>query len=488
MNIQVTGRLLVFSLFKRQRLIWRLGLTILATVVLGSLLMTPKYEATSTVLVRGRGVKELLATSARVETGRTVLLNPKDEINSEIEIVRSRPVLEQTVKDLKLYDRPPYWQPGFFGAIRSILRLPLLTWRWLWAKVEPPEESLQAIEAAVLDLQKRLRVEPAAESMIIRIKYRDPNPELAAQVVNKVTEYYLRQHLAINLSQGQSSFFAEQISQVKKELQDLQDRLVQLKEKTGLLSFAEQSRLLLKQLDDFETARAKLQKEIFNLRAKLVRIEEIRQKNPHLLIPLPEIAQDVQVQDLENKLVNLRYQLKSVSQRYTEESRQVETARVQLRELEGQLRRQVSQILEREAARLAALETEKEAVEQTIADLKKEIEQLPAQEVALDNLEREIETKQETLAVLWKKYQDSVITQNTDERLENVKVVSLAAVPLRPVSPILWLNFLLGLILAVVASLSVALFLTYWDDTINLPEDVERYLHLPVCGSIPELS
>lgn len=487
MNMQLTGRLLVFSLFKRQRLIRRLGLTILATIALGTLLLTPKYEAVSTVLVRGSSAQELLAPSARVESGRTVLLNPKDEINSEIEIIRSRPVLEQVVRELQLHDRPPYWQKGFFGAIRSILRLPLLTWRWLAAKMSSAADSPAAIEKAVLALHRQLRVEPAAESMVIRIKYRDPEPEMAARVVNKITESYLRQHLVINLSRGQSSFFAEQIKQVKGELATLQEQLVRLKEQTGLLSFAEQSRLLLKQLDNFETAKATLQKEIFNLQAKLTKIEEIRQKNPGLLIPLPEIAQDVQIQDLENKLVNLRYQLKSVSQRYTDDSRQVETARAQLRELEGQLRRQVSQILEREAARLKALEAEKEAVEQTIADLKQEIEQLPAQEVALDNLQREIEAKQETLTVLWKKYQDSIITQNTDERLENVKVVSMAAVPLQPVSPIFWLNLLLGLILSVVASLSVALFLTYWDDTINLPEDVERYLHLPVCGSIPEL-
>lgn len=488
MNMQITGRLLVFSLFKRQQLIWRLALTILGTIVVGTLLLTPKYEAMSTVLVRGRTIQELLAPGGRADSGRTVLMNPKDEINSEIEIIRSRPVLEQVVQELRLHDRPPFWQKGFFGAIRSVLRLPLLTWQWLWRKLGGAGDLQAAREKAILALQRRLRVEPAAESMVIRIKYRDPDPELAAQVVNKITEHYLRQHLVINLSQGQSSFFAEQIKKVKSELAALQDQLVRLKEETGLLSFAEQSKLLLKQLDSFETTRANLQKEIINLQAKLARIEEIRQKNPALLIPLPEIAQDVQIQDLENKLVNLRYQLKSVSQRYTDESRQVETARAQLRELEVQLRRQVSQILEREAARLQALEAEKEAVEKTIAGLKQEIEQLPAKEVTLENLQREIEAKQEALTILWKKYQDSLITENTDERLENVKVVSLAAVPLQPVSPVLWLNVLLGLLLAVVASLSIALFLTYWDDTINLPEDVERHLHLPVCGSIPDLS
>jgi uncharacterized protein involved in exopolysaccharide biosynthesis len=489
MNVPLTGRLLVFSLFKRQRLIWQLSLTIVVTVMIGSSLLPPTYEAVSTVLVRGRSYQELLSPAGRGDTGRTVLLNPKDEINSEIEIIKSRPVLESAVKSLKLYEPRVYWEKGFFGTIRNIVRLPWLGVRWLSSVLSwgaTPDQA-EAIELAVNALQQRLRVEPAAESMIIRIKYRDRDPQLASQVVNAVTDFYLRQHLVINLSRGQSSFFAEQIDQVKKELKELQDQLVALKEKTGLLSFAEQSRLLLKQLDTFETTRANLQKEIFNIKAKLEKIQELRQAKPGLLIPLPEIAQDVQIQDLENKLINMRFQMNSVTQRYTGASRQVETATEQLRDLDRQIRQQVSQILDREGARLKALEAEKEAVEQTIMGIKAEIEQLPAREVALQNLSKEIETKQEALTVLWKKYQDSLITENTDERLENVKVVSLAAVPLKPVRPILWLNALLGLILGLVVSFSVAFFLTYWDDTINLPEDVERYLALPVCGSIPEI-
>jgi uncharacterized protein involved in exopolysaccharide biosynthesis len=489
MKMPLTGRLLVFSLFKRRRLIWQLSLTMVSTIIIGSLLLPPTYEAVSTVLVRGRSYQDLLAPANRGDTGRTVLLNPKDEINSEIEIIKSRPVLEQTVKTLKLYEPHIYWEKGFFGTLRNLMRVPVVVIRWLGTTIGlgGPVDRDEAIEQAINNLQKRLRVGQAAESMIIHIKYRHRDPQLAARVVNAITDFYLHQHLVINLSRGQSSFFAEQIGQVKKELQELQNQLVALKEETGLLSFAEQSRLLLKQLDTFETARANLQKEIFNIKAKLEKIQDLRQAKPGLLIPLPEIAQDVQIQDLENKLINMRFQLNSVNQRYTEASRQVETAAEQLRDLDRQIRQQVSQILDREGARLKALEAEKEAVEQTILGIKQEIERLPAREVALQNLNKEIETKQETLTVLWKKYQDSLIAEHTDERLENVKVVSMAAVPLKPVSPILWLNTLLGLLLALVVSFSVAFFLTYWDDTINLPEDVERYLDLPVCGSIPEI-
>ncbi len=462
MDVQTTGRLLIFSLFKRQKMIWQIILTILATVILGSLLLPPSYEASTTLLVRGRTNQDLLTPSARVDNSRTVMLNPLDEINSEIEIIKSRPVLESVVKTLKLHDRPPTLETGFFGNVRNLSRWALRLPGWFFTTIAP-------------------------ESMIIRLKYRDRDPLMAAKIVNLITEDYLRQHLVINTNQGQSSFFAEQIDTVKSQLKDLQDKLVKIKEETGLLSFDEQSRLLLKQLDTFETARSNLHKDIINIQAKIGKIADIRKTKPNLLIPLPEIAQDVQIQDLENKLINMRYQLNSVTQRYTDSSRQVETATSQIKDLNSQIKKQVSVILERELARLKALEAEKQGVDDTILSLKMQIEKLPAQEVALSNLTREIETKQETLAVLWKKYQDSIIAQNTDERLENVKVVSFANVPLRPVSPKLWLNTLLGLLLAIVVSFSIAFFLTHWDDTINLPEDVERYLNLPVCASIPEL-
>jgi succinoglycan biosynthesis transport protein ExoP len=79
------------------------------------------------------------------------------------------------------------------------------------------------------------------------------------------------------------------------------------------------------------------------------------------------------------------------------------------------------------------------------------------------------------------------VAQATDFRLENVKIVSRASVPLSPAAPNLPLNMALGLILALVVGFSAAFFVEYWDDSLKVPEDVERYLGLPVFASIPEL-
>jgi uncharacterized protein involved in exopolysaccharide biosynthesis len=122
-----------------------------------------------------------------------------------------------------------------------------------------------------------------------------------------------------------------------------------------------------------------------------------------------------------------------------------------------------------------------------IRGVKSEIERLPAKEVAMANLDRQIADKQAVLTVLRNKYQDSLVTRATDFRLQNAKIVSQASVPLRRAAPNLPLILVLGSILALVVGFSAALFVEYWDDSLKAPEDVELYLSRPVFASVPEL-
>ncbi|HKA54286.1 MAG TPA: GumC family protein [Candidatus Binatia bacterium] len=490
MNVQTTPRVLLGVIFRQQRMIIGLALSILGTVLLGSLLQRPQYEASSSILIRGRSYQQdLLTPEQRREGPWTVLLNAKEEVNSEIAIIRSRPVLERVVQSLKLDAPREIPDEGVWGTVRQTLRDGLRLGKTLLTRlglVRQPSER-EAFEAAVERLGKRLRIEPSTESQVVWISYRDPDPVMASRVTNAVTEEYRRQHLAINLNQSESGFYAEQITQVEGELKNLQDQLIAFKSREGILSFSEQSTALLRKVQTLDVARTDVQKEIISKRSKVERIRDLQRSQPNLLIPLPEIAQDVQIQDLENKLVNLRYEMQTLRQRYTEDSRQAVTAREELADLTRQLRQQVNEYLEREVAELSKMEAEEQALAQTIRGLEAEIKTLPAKEVELDNLEDRVKNQQETLAVLRKKYQDSLVTQATDFRLENAKVVSPASVPLRPVTPNVLLNAGLGLVLALVVSFSLAFLIDYWDDSLKAPEDFELHFQRPVFASIPEL-
>ena len=47
------------------------------------------------------------------------------------------------------------------------------------------------------------------------------------------------------------------------------------------------------------------------------------------------------------------------------------------------------------------------------------------------------------------------------------------------------LNIVLGLVVGSILGVFLAFFLEYWDRTIRTPDDVERYLKLPVLSAIP---
>jgi uncharacterized protein involved in exopolysaccharide biosynthesis len=487
MKVQTTGRILLYSLCRRAGLIIFINIAILVTIMVGSWLWPPVYQASSSVAILGRTYPDLLTPTGRPVAN--VMLSSKDELNTEIEIIRSRPVMERVVKDLKLETPKTVADEGVAGAIRTVFGA-VSGWMrdlgraiGLSRKLTPEEVT----EHAISNLQANLITDPASDSQIIWIRYRHRDPVLASQVVNKVAEEYQHQHLSININRAESSFYAEQIEKVEKELKGLQGQLLSLKQGSGIVSFSEQSKSLLKKMETYDISMTNLQKEIIRIRSKVDKIQNLRKSRPSLLIPLPDMAQDPQLADLENKLVNLQFGLKTTLQRYTSESRPAQTAREQISQVQTQIRGQVDILLERELAKLRELQAEEQAISQTIKGLKDEMAQLPSTEMGLSNLEREIDTKQGIISILLKKYQDSLLAKSADQRLENAKILSLAAVPLKPVFPKMGLNLVLGLILSLVVSVSIAFFLEYWDDSLKYPEDVERYLGQPVLASIPEL-
>ena len=487
MKVQTTGRILLNSLFRRRRLIVQINLVVLGTILVGSWLWPPTYQASSSIVVLSRGYPELLSP-AKGGGASTLIMNPKEEINSEIEIIRSRPVLERVVQELNLTEPKPVEETGVAGVIRDLARATSHGLGKLFGAIGLTRRYSkdEKFEAAVERLHSRLTLDPAVDSQIIWIRYRSLDPALASQVVNKVAQEYQRQHLEINMNKAESTFYAEQIDKIQNDLKGLQEQLLQLKQDSGIVSYAEQSQALLKKLGTYDAAQTNVQKEIIRIRAKVENIRALRKTKPQLLIPLPDMVQDPQLADLENKLVNLKFQIQTVLQRFTPESRQAQTVREQIGQLEKQIRNQVNILLERELDKLWELQAEAQAISLTMKGMKSEIEALPAAEMNLRNLERDIDTKQGILSVLLKKYQDSLLAKSADQRLENAKILSLAAVPLRPVFPNYPLNLGLGLLVGLIGSISTAFFLEYWDDSLKIPEDVERFLDRPVFASIPE--
>lgn len=70
-------------------------------------------------------------------------------------------------------------------------------------------------------------------------------------------------------------------------------------------------------------------------------------------------------------------------------------------------------------------------------------------------------------------------------KVENVVVVDLALVPSGPVRPRPVLNIMIAVVLAGLFAIGLVFLMEYLDTSIKTPEDVSRYLKVPVLGIIP---
>jgi capsular polysaccharide biosynthesis protein len=73
-------------------------------------------------------------------------------------------------------------------------------------------------------------------------------------------------------------------------------------------------------------------------------------------------------------------------------------------------------------------------------------------------------------------------------KIDNVQVIDTARIPEEPVQPNILLNIAIAAVLGVMVGLVLVFLLEYLDNTIKTPDDVQKYLELPVLGSVPTIS
>jgi capsular polysaccharide biosynthesis protein len=69
--------------------------------------------------------------------------------------------------------------------------------------------------------------------------------------------------------------------------------------------------------------------------------------------------------------------------------------------------------------------------------------------------------------------------------IEAVNVVDYAEMPMKPVSPKLMLNTVIGALAGLILAVLIIIVLYMLDDTIKGPDDIERYLGISLLGTIP---
>lgn len=427
-------------------------------VVLGTYLVSPTYEAFSKIIVKRAGEDITLISGG---SGNTPSVGGTEEVNTEVEIIRSRPVLEGALKLLQGQGGPKkklsVWESLTASAGRILSGI--LTTLGL-------KDRLSEQEAALVKLEKKVFVKPQVESGVIRIVAQDEDPVQASRIANAVTDRYIEYHSKVYQGGGASQFFRDRVGEAETRLAVLEDSLRHFKETRGIISAAEQTKNLVDKLTSYDTALTDVQKRIIGEEARIKMMREQMVRHPEIPIPTLDVSNMPTIADLQTKLLNLQHDRNLLLAKFTEDYGGVRTLEEQIESTRKALRAEVERMIDLREATLNSLRVERRALESTIGGIRGEMKAIPQEEMVIDRLTRAVDDARNIHSLLLQREAEAAISESSDKRVVNIRVIAQAFPPPRPTSPNRLLNVilapLLGLIVGV-AAVFVREFVRQWN-------------------------
>ncbi len=446
----VTFREIAKILFWQKRLAVVAFLAIFVPVAIKTLTDPDVYTSSTKLLYRTTG-PNLTFTTGLVRVG------PREELNTEIELIHSYPVMS------KVLHRLVAWRKARAELVGKKEK----------KREEVPVPGTAGWNKAVKELSKSVETKPVEGANVIRVSYTCEDPDEAALVARAVAEEYVKYHVQVRRSGQAEAFFAERIQDTRARLDSLEETLAAVKRRHGIVSYDQQERMALDRLSVFDQRLNELRTQILSHELRLKRLKEAL-RGPELTLPEREVADYPLVMQLRQRLSELELERADLAKRFRSGYSGLRLVEQRIEETKKQLRKQLEQLAEIEEGSLASLRAEEAAIQSTLSYLRGEIESFPEKERAISELQLAIEETRRIYSLLLQRYEEARINEASDPRVASVVIVDPARVPAEPSGPRRARNLALGLMFAAVGAVGIALLAHRMDPTVKSPDDLQQ--------------
>ncbi len=496
-------------------------LLLFGVVALKTLLGSSLYRSEARLLVRlGR---ETVSLDPTATIGEIAQINRTYdwEINSELEILRSREIAERVVDRMGAAaflddSRKPLSSDETATAAAQltseilaaldemaghIKEIPRNVARCL-GLLQPLTDRDEAIEKVI----ENLEIEALENTNVISLAYDQKDPEFARDILDVFIQTYLEKHLMVYSTSNSQQFFEQQVASLQDKLRQTEREMQNLKDETGVSSLDEQRLAAVNKIGTMELAIAETDGELASSLAKGADIEKVLAGIPETLVT-EEIRgfSDYAADLMRSRLYDLQLQERDLEVKYPNGNRMLEMVREQVREGLAMLekerskpdrtetrtglnmaRQQIQIELFREQANVVAMRSKLDNLHQAVAQARDSLRLLNDAEIKTVRLQRDISLLADSYNRYSTKLEEARIDQALKgEKISNISIVQAATLPVAPIGLGRLVRLGLGLILALIGGLGFAFFCEYLDHSIKTPEDVQEKLQLPTLASIP---
>ena len=442
---------------KKRTLIAVIFLVTVLGVTVYSLLATPIYEASTTLIVRDAGadVQSMLFGGMGASTS--------NRTQNYIQIMKSRNILSQ---------------------VRS--------------RVGMEDVSFSAIG-------EMLTIQPVQGTDVLKVSMQSPDPAQAQLFINTLTEVFSEWNQLYKQEDRRSAreFIESQLVTVSGELQAAEDKLRAFREQEGSIAPSQETIAGINELASLEANLGQLRIQKTEITERLGQARRQLDGQEETMISSTTISENPFITQYRSRLADLEIDLSGASERYTANHPSIISLQAEIDDVKAKLTEQVERVIGTETrtinpvhrdlyasiigheVELMALDARDAALQSLIAEYEARLSHLPAKELELARLTRDARVLEELYIMLRTNNEETRIAEAM--QTSDVQVIDEATVPVNPVKPRVKLNIAIGAVLGMFLGVGLAFLLAFVDNTIKTKEDVERQLGLPVLGQIPDL-
>jgi succinoglycan biosynthesis transport protein ExoP len=436
-------------------LLWRQRAFLVACAAVGLLLglvvalvQTPEYRAGVLLQIEPPTPTFLTVTDALVGGGS--YWQNTDFYNTQFKILRSKGLGEQVVKRLQLTDREPFK-----------------------SSADPATLFLSAVG-----------VEPVPESRLVMVTVTHREAREAALWANTLADVYIEQTLTQRVEAARKAYdwLQDRLAATQKGMRVAQENLSESYRSLDLYvpegGVSSVSTSIAKLNDDFVQAQARR----IAIEAALKQAAEM-QKSGGELGALPQVAADGVVNSFNTQIASLTVELGKLGEKFKEGHPEVQRVKAQVEQLRKARAAREQEILNGLEAEYGQLKKREAELRAAIDDQKAQAAAESRKATELEARKKEADSAKSLYEVLLQKLNETDIAASI--RTNNVSVVDRASAPQYPVWPVKRRIAGIGLLLGLVAGLTLVIAKDYFANTIRDPEEIERYLHLDLLAAVP---
>ena len=384
-----------------------------------------------------------------------------EKLQTEIRIMQSDSVVMEVVNSLDLYRKPPFSdlfkkQP-YNGKLTPVQRYNLIT-----------------------AFQNATKVIVLPNTEVVEVHFQNQDPGVAANVANAIVGAYLDRDLRSRYegTTRVSNWLTQQLTAVKKQVEDAQKSLTDYQRQNNLLTLDAQGGSLL--TDSLRTVNQQLAEAEADRIVKEARYKMAETRNPDLLM---SVAPGTVLGSLRSQQAELMVQAAQFKSKFGPDYPKVRELDKQLASVQADIDTEINNLTKRFAEEYNAAVKTESLLQDRLNRTKQEAYKENESAAQFDILKHGAESASELYDSLQMKLKEAGITAGLNSN--NVDIIDQASIPPFPVLPQKRSALIFGFLGGLIGGIALAFFVESLDDTIRTSDDAENVSQLPTLAVIP---